>query len=136
MIRRCGHFYHTECLWNWFEQQANCPCCRKKVHFYDSEVKAVAFAKVKSDLFSITGNDNIVPVLQLNEDSESLQSECDNDIDGRNSEDVHSIIDSVRDDDTQRNSENQRNIQTSLHTRTTMSGYIDDQYNGLPMAMV
>lgn len=39
LILPCGHIYHTNCILDWFDRNMNCPTCRKKFKWRETNIR-------------------------------------------------------------------------------------------------
>ena len=45
-IRRCGHYFHFDCIWKWLESNQNCPLCREEVLLKEDDIKGISLGAV------------------------------------------------------------------------------------------
>ncbi len=61
-MKKCGHYFHFDCIWTWLENRGNCPLCREKVMLTEEDIKAVALRHILNNSSSIVqdASNNIV----------------------------------------------------------------------------
>ena len=46
LVKKCGHYFHFECLWNWLELNQTCPICRVTCDLAESDLQGLSLKQV------------------------------------------------------------------------------------------
>lgn len=47
IIRKCGHYFHFNCVWDWIQRENNCPLCRTVIDVTKDAIKTVQYDDVR-----------------------------------------------------------------------------------------
>jgi len=45
-IKKCEHYFHFECIWEWLEQKSSCPLCREEVLLKEEDIRGLALSEI------------------------------------------------------------------------------------------
>lgn len=45
LIKKCGHYFHFECIWEWLERKRDCPICRESCQLSETDLRGVSLSQ-------------------------------------------------------------------------------------------
>lgn len=48
-IKKCGHYFHFDCLWTWLESKRSCPLCRESADLTEEDIIGIPLKVLVKD---------------------------------------------------------------------------------------